>query len=87
MKRCADENEDVMSGQKAGFYTITGFVSSILHREEGNPKPLFYLACPSCKKKVINDFNSYKCERCDKAYQEAVPTYNFAVRISDFTDS
>jgi DNA-directed RNA polymerase subunit RPC12/RpoP len=62
-------------------------VSSILHGEEGNPKPLFYWACPACKKKVINDFNSYKCERCDKAYQEAVPTYNFAVRISDFTDS
>jgi len=38
MKRYADEKEDVMVGQKAGFYKITGFMSSILHGEEGNPK-------------------------------------------------
>lgn len=87
MKSCASENEDVLGGQRAAFYTITGFVSSILHGEEGNPKPLFYLACPSCKKKVLDEHNGYKCERCDKIFQDAVPTYNFAVRISDFTDS
>jgi hypothetical protein len=39
MKRYADEKEDVMVFEKAGFYKITGFMSSILHGEKGNPKP------------------------------------------------
>jgi hypothetical protein len=87
MKKSAEANDDVTSGTRSAFYTISGFINSILHGEESNPKPLFYLACPSCKKKVTDDYNSYKCERCDKSYHSAVPTYNFAVRISDFTDS
>ena len=87
MKSCASENEDVNGGQRSAFYTITGYVSRIMFGEEGNPKPLFYLACPACKKKVMDDYSGYKCERCEKVYEQAVPTYNFAVRISDFTDS
>jgi replication factor A1 len=87
MKTCATSNMSVFSGDKAAFYMITGFISNILHGEEGNPKQLYYLACPACKKKMVNDFNGYKCERCDKTFKEAVPTYNFAIRINDFTDS
>ena len=68
MKKSAEENDDVTSGTKSAFYMITGIISSILHGEEGNPKPLFYLACPSCKKKVTEDYDAYKCERCDKLY-------------------
>lgn len=69
MRLAASDNNDVLSGTKSAFYMITGFVSSILHGDESAPKPLFYLACPSCKKKVVDDFNAYKCERCDKVYQ------------------
>jgi Replication factor-A C terminal domain len=87
MKRISAENSEVFDGHKATFYNVKGFIFSIPHGEEDNPKPLFYLACPSCKKKVVDDYNAYKCERCDKAFDQAVPTYHFAVVISDFTDS
>jgi Zn finger protein HypA/HybF involved in hydrogenase expression len=68
VRKNVSENQEVTSGTKAGFYMITGFIASILHGDESNPKTLFYLACPSCKKKVIDEYNSYKCERCDKVY-------------------
>lgn len=68
MKSCAIENDNVMSGTKPAFYMITGVISNVFYGEEGNPKPLYYLACPSCKKKVTDDYNGYKCERCDKIY-------------------
>lgn len=48
---------------------------------------MFYLACKMCKKKVIDESNGYRCERCEKTFADAVPTYNFAMRVSDFTDT
>ena len=48
---------------------------------------MFYLACPSCKKKVIEDTQGYHCERCQKYFNEAVPTYNFAFKVQDCTGS
>ena len=48
---------------------------------------MFYLACPSCKKKVTNEDQGFRCDRCDKIYPDAVPTYNFSVKISDLTDT
>ena len=46
---------------------------------------MFYLACEQCKKKVVVDISGrgYSCESCGRVYQNAVPTYNFSVRISD----
>ena len=29
---------------------------------------MYYLACPSCKKKVLDDPNGFQCERCQKSY-------------------
>ena len=46
---------------------------------------MYYLACPSCKKKVVDDSNGYHCERCNKQYDEAVPTYNYSIKISDYS--
>ena len=76
-----------MSGEKTGYYEISGYISIIFCGEEGNIRPLFYLACQTCKKKVIDDSTGYRCERCEKTYQDAVPTYMFAIKFSDFTDS
>ena len=46
---------------------------------------MYYLACPSCKKKVTDDSSGYHCERCDKRYDSAVPTYNYSIKISDYS--
>jgi replication factor A1 len=48
---------------------------------------MFYLACQNCKKKVIDEQNGYRCEKCDKTFKDAVPTYSFSFSIADFTDS
>ena len=51
-------------------------------------RPMFYSACPDCKKKVIpaDSGNGWHCEKCQKAYPEPNWTYNFSMRIGDFTD-
>ena len=46
---------------------------------------MFYLACKDCKKKVTNEAESFHCERCSKTFDEAVPTYNFSVKVSDMS--
>jgi len=47
---------------------------------------MYYLACPSCKKKVTDENSGYRCENCSKSFGEAVPTYNFAFRFLDFSN-
>ena len=44
---------------------------------------MFYLACPSCRKKVIDDGYGYRCENCDKTHDDAAPIYNFSMKIQD----
>ncbi len=48
---------------------------------------MFYLACPTCKKKVSDDGQGYRCENCARVYEDAVPTYNFSYKISDCSGS
>jgi len=51
--------------------------------------PLFYTACPECKKKVNpHDMTSgFYCEKCQKALPDCKPTYNFSMRVGDFTSN
>ena len=44
---------------------------------------MFYMACESCKKKVMPCDGGYACESCMRNYENAVPTYNFSVKVSD----
>ena len=48
---------------------------------------MFYTACKTCKKKVYDIQEGYRCEKCDKVYPDCVPTYNFTVKVCDHTDS
>jgi replication factor A1 len=48
-------------------------------------KPYYYLACPSCKKKVVEEGRSYKCENCSKLFPDPVPTFNFSFKFSDYS--
>lgn len=38
---------------------------------------LFYPACPSCSKKVIDNNEGWSCEKCGKSYEH--PDYRYAV--------
>ena len=45
------------------------------------------MACKECKKKVVDEDEGYRCMRCDKLYKEAMPSYNFTAKVSDFTET
>lgn len=51
--------------------------------ENFEKRGIFYLACPDCKRKVIDDGHGYQCERCNKCHPEARPTYAYSFRASD----
>ena len=36
---------------------------------------------------MIDESNGYRCERCEKTFKDAVPTYQFSFSIADFTDT
>jgi len=65
------------------YYKIQGTIKKFMA-----DRPMFYSACPDCKKKVIpaDSGNGWHCEKCQKAYPEPNWTYNFSMRIGDFTD-
>lgn len=50
---------------------------TILHIKADN---LFYPACPTCNKKVIEGSEGWRCEKCDRAYTE--PEYRFMMSMS-----
>jgi hypothetical protein len=60
-----------------------------------NDERTFYLACPedNCRRKVFeNDGMSgqtgkYRCEHCNRCYENAVPSYMLLCKIGDFSDS
>lgn len=47
-----------------------------------------YMACKECWKKVYRDISlgDWRCDRCNKTYEEADATYMLLVKIADSTD-
>lgn len=44
-------------------------------------RPIFYMACKECKKKVTDQDQGYHCLKCNRFYSEANPTYNFSFNL------
>lgn len=83
MVQDAEGNEAIQSG-KAAYYKVSGFCTFYPNDEA---KPMFYLACTLCKKKVNDEHTGYRCEACQKTLQEANPTYNFGMKFSDHSET
>ena len=81
------EDQELLNGAKSAYITVNCFLQWVFTNENNPDKQMFYMACKVCKKKVIDEHDGFRCERCDKNSQEAVPTYNFTVRVTDHTDS
>lgn len=66
------------------FFFLNGYISRIK-----NDDRIYYPACKTetCRKKVIEDHNGFRCENCGKTTADFNPTYMFSACISDFTDS
>ena len=85
MTNGTESDQQVMNGE-AVYYTVNCFCSWVFVPQE-NDRQMYYLACPSCKKKVSDEEQGFRCERCDKIYQDAVPTYNFTAKVSDLSST
>ena len=44
-----------------------------------------YPGCPECKKKMVNDENGWRCEKCSKQYPEPTWRYVLTASIEDAT--
>ena len=84
LKAHCESDEQVQSGQP--FYANVHCDISIVFTNADNlDRQCFYLACPACRKKVIDDGQGYRCENCNRSHEDAVPTYNFAFKVQDCT--
>lgn len=76
--------EDPHAAPSASYYTVRATIS---HIKQDDERPPWYLSCPDCKKKVIEESSEmFRCERCDKIV-DPVPRYIFSVQAFDATGS
>eukprot|EP01134_Creolimax_fragrantissima_P000499 CFRG0499T1 len=59
-------------------YFITNGYIDVMRKEN-----FIYNACPSCNKKVLDTGNGYRCEACQKDYQEASKRLMLSVCVYD----
>lgn len=54
-------NKNNNNQNNAKFFKISGYVSRM-----ANDDKMYYLSCPDCKKKVVEETVGYRCENCNK---------------------
>jgi hypothetical protein len=64
------------------FFKLSGYVSHIITDDK-----MFYLSCPDCRRKVIEDVTGYRCENCNKTQSRMIPTYMLTAKLSDVSGS
>ena len=79
LKKHCDESPEVQEG-KPFYCKVKIEVQKIFYQED---RKMYYLACPTTRKKVVDDGEGYRCEACNETHQEANPTYVFNFVASD----
>ena len=82
LQQFCEHNQDVLEG-KPFYCNIYADLTWVFVQDSPERRPMFYLACPDCRKKVIDDGRGYQCENCNKCHEEAKPTYNFGFKVQD----
>lgn len=84
MKQSVLQDPEFMNKEgNTRVYKVIGQVDRIM-----GDRPVYYNACPECKKKVTPHGDSdWHCEKCQKYMSECNPTYNFTLRVADFYTS
>lgn len=55
-----NSSEGLKNDKQTEFYKISGYISRIMYDDT---RMMFYLGCPDCKKKVIEEYSGgYRCE-------------------------
>ena len=65
---------------KAKFFKISGFVSHARSDDK-----YYYLSCPDCRRKVVDELEGFRCENCNKSFSRSFPTYIMTVKFQDAT--
>ena len=86
LEQFCQADESVQSG-KAFYCSLFVELEYVFVPDSPDRRAMYYLACPDCKKKVIDDGRGYQCEACNKCHSEAKPTYNFSFRVRDYYGS
>lgn len=81
----SENSHELHDGGKSHWYKVSGYCT--FYTNPDSERLLYYLACPACKKKVTDESTGYRCENCNKSFGEAIPTYNFGFRFSDYSNS
>ena len=76
MNDVQEDKVGTFTGSK--FFKLSGYISRLT-----NDDKVYYLACPDCRKKVIEQTEGWRCESCDKVKPTMVPTYMLQGRVSD----
>lgn len=70
-----------MSTDRADYFNTRATILYI------RPNNLYYTACPGpdCNKKVLEDGDGWRCEKCDRTYPAPVRRYIFSANIADYS--
>ena len=75
-------NDEVRTSGGEICYSIDAFPSFFFTKHKDN---FVYQACPECRKKVSRDYSTghWRCERCNKTYEDSTATWMILVRLTD----
>jgi replication factor A1 len=73
------ENSSI--GDSSIAYSVVADITLI------SAKKLFYLGCPTCKKRVNDEANSFKCEKCNKSITAPNVVLMSSLKLLDSTGS
>ncbi|CAG8718179.1 1536_t:CDS:2, partial [Dentiscutata heterogama] len=72
------KSEKLGNGERADYFSTKATILFI--KREG----VSYPACPTCKKKVLEDGDEWRCEKCSRNYPE--PDHRHVLNVADFSD-
>ncbi len=83
LKEMSESDSEIMGGKP--FYCNLNVDLTWIFVPENTDRQMFYLACEVCRKKVLEDptGRGYHCENCNRHFENANPTYNFSIKVSD----
>ena len=61
-------DEEILTGAKSVYFMTNCWTSWIFTTIGETARPLFYMGCTVCRKKVLDEETGYRCEKCIKVY-------------------
>ena len=85
MQEECKRDPELLAGTKA-FYCNVKCEIGWIYVPDPNERQMFYLACPTCRKKIEDNGSEFWCKTCQTS-GDALPVYNFSLKVQDFTGS